>query len=468
MDFHKRAHARAKTRMKQDVSTATASPRVDERERSAAASRRSRPLSEALTFADITQLQRTLGNRMVGRLLCERHAALPQRQAPSYGVPSGHQPVIQREIIDSWDRYALQSLRQERERRINKGRMKPKGNKYERLTKEELDNLIYYHTHNRGVFQPVVAQQQMQQQFAQNNLVQQNLANISSAPLPPSPQQHNNNVPLPMPLFNAQPSQQSFSQHNALPSSPLSNSQPLFQTGQASQPQTATPQSQEPLFLPPRQLTAEELGWDPSMMPTDEEIEENANIEWKIKKGSTVKQLPVSFKDPIEFIEWMLTQKMTSRSQEGYKRLLLQLKTAKDQQNIPAYQGFVHQLVVTNHYESKNKVLGVEENQHGQGAYRGSQGEYVSADIVVSTKHAQSNQHPEKIVEVKYRPSSSYNEEYAHSTLQELSHQLEADLRETGKVKLWWYGKMPKIIEDYIIELVYRHKGFSFQTFALS
>ncbi len=94
------------------------------------------PLDRATPQA-IQQLQRTLGNRTVGALL-------------------------QRVIIDQWDNYQLKWLKQEQLRRNQGGRVKPKGNKYERLTLDELKQLITYHTHSKLTF--TAAQPQMAQQ----------------------------------------------------------------------------------------------------------------------------------------------------------------------------------------------------------------------------------------------------------------------------------------------------------------
>ena len=516
MTSHKQTDTRLKMRLKQDRAGASAltPPCEESRSHAAAAVQRSRFLSRALTSADIVRLQRTLGNRQVGRLLRERRPAQPQAPTSPSGAQPGPLPVIQRQMIDHKDNYRLHYLAQEQKRRKKGGRTRPKGDKYERLTPEELDMLIMYHSHNRSVFQPRAAQQPPQQQFQNNVGQQQNLASMVPAPFIPSFQQsNNNNIPFPTPSFGAQQqflpqqtaplfnvpqqNQQLLSEQSMDLDNPAPNfqqtQQVISQSSQSSQHGTTTTPNheQQPLFQIPRPPTAEEMGWQPWMEPTEQQIaeynhweyEQRAREEWdnqqieemeevegRINKGNTLKLIPhLPINDPIEFIKQKLNsqQGMDKRLAEGYKRLSGQFEKAKKEGNPSAFTGFYHQLAVTNHYEQKNKVLGVEENQHGPGAYRGNQGEYVSADIVVTTNKPQSQLHPEKIVEVKYRPSSSYGEKYALSTLKELKVQLESDLRETGKVKLWWYGAMPEVIKEYVIDLVCRYKGFSFQTFDL-
>lgn len=130
------------------------------------------------------------------------------------------------------------------------------------------------------------------------------------------------------------------------------------------------------------------------------------------------------------------------------------------------FKGFLAQAVIANRYYGKSKYLGGEEYQSQHTPLMSKEKQYVSADVVASAKQKQTfHKHTgEKIIEIKYRPSTLYSEKYETETLEELSAQVEKDIKVSGRAKVWWYGEMPSKIRKWANEKA-QNPRFTYQIF---
>ncbi|MFX1682621.1 hypothetical protein PV762_25675 [Mitsuaria sp. CC2] len=182
-------------------------------------------------------------------------------------------------------------------------------------------------------------------------------------------------------------------------------------------------------------------------------------------------------KDPQERKDYV---NQMNRIVAGLQNLYNKLSTAYD--NIPTvenglqkFKGFLAQAIITARYFEKGKYLGGEENQSDKKPFRGDERQYVSADIISKTPEKKTKKNlyvlessGEKLIEVKFRPSASHSKEFEKKTLNELRGQVEKDYLVSGRVKVWWYGPMPKEIHKWATDIERKKPGITFTTFEIS